>query len=368
MLSSSAHLSLSRTLNILMRSICTSEALAVRSPGPREMVPSNIKRSPGRFSWSVRARWVAPTLQEIVKRKEKVRTDHILRYGEEKVTRRSQFNDWNYTSELFAFQARIGESFEDSKLREAFITPDYLSAEQERRAFLAVDSSEGSKMWGTDNSRLARTGYQIVAQTLAGYVQLCLPKLPPDGVEAIVKHLMSEDHLAHVSFHIGTKDLILSEEYPPSVSNIAQVFLALVAALNESSGADRAVRLVLDLVATQLHGLDISDAWNLQNPMGYLVQTLKSLGKAEPESRLLWTSGPETILSTYHIGIYSDRELVGQASGETVEIAEEMAALDALRRIFQFSDNSNNFPMGKKLEKMIDKIIASHSTAKMLSI
>jgi hypothetical protein len=56
------------------------------------------------------------------------------------------------------------------------------------------------------------------------------------------------------------------------VQNMSQVFLALVAALNESSGAERAVRFVLDLVAPQLHGLDITDVWDLKNPMGYLVQ------------------------------------------------------------------------------------------------
>ncbi len=56
------------------------------------------------------------------------------------------------------------------------------------------------------------------------------------------------------------------------MQNMSQVFLALVAALNESSGAERAVRFVLDLVAPQLHGLDITDVWDLKNPMGYLVQ------------------------------------------------------------------------------------------------
>ncbi len=56
------------------------------------------------------------------------------------------------------------------------------------------------------------------------------------------------------------------------MQNMSEVFLALVAALNESSGAERAVRFVLDLVAPQLHGLDITDVWDLKNPMGYLVQ------------------------------------------------------------------------------------------------
>jgi hypothetical protein len=46
---------------------------------------------------------------------------------------------------------------------------------------------------------------------IVSYVRLVLPKLPTDGVEAVVKHLTSEQLLAHVSFHIGTKDLVMSE-------------------------------------------------------------------------------------------------------------------------------------------------------------
>jgi hypothetical protein len=31
-------------------------------------------------------------------------------------------------------------------------------------------------------------------------------------------------------------------------------------------------RFVLDLVAPQLHGLDLTDVWNLHDPMGYLAK------------------------------------------------------------------------------------------------
>jgi hypothetical protein len=65
---------------------------------------------------------------------------------------------------------------------------------------------------------------------------------------------------------------ICFQEYPPSVHNMSEAFLALVAALNESSGAERSIRFVLDLVAPQLHGLDLTHVWNLDNPMGCLVK------------------------------------------------------------------------------------------------
>ncbi len=62
------------------------------------------------------------------------------------------------------------------------------------------------------------------------------------------------------------------QEYPPSAKNMAEVLLALVAALNESCGAERTIRFILDLIAPQLHGLDLTDVWDLQNPMGYLAK------------------------------------------------------------------------------------------------
>jgi hypothetical protein len=39
---------------------------------------------------------------------------------------------------------------------------------------------------------------------------------------------------------------------------------------------------------------------------------LKNAGMEEPVSRLLWASGKETILACYHVGIYSNQELIGQ--------------------------------------------------------
>jgi large subunit ribosomal protein L44 len=95
---------------------------------------------------------------------------------------------------------------------------------------------------------------------------------------------------------------------------MAQTFLALVAALNESSGLERTVRFIIDILATQLHGVDLSEIWNVQNPMNYLTKVLQMKGLAEPESRLLWCSGKETIFSCYHVGIYSNKELIGQGN------------------------------------------------------
>ena len=58
-----------------------------------------------------------------------------------------------------------------------------------------------------------------------------LSYLPEEGVEAVKCFLTTEEMLANIAFHIGTKDLILCKEYPPSRTTYATVLKALVGAL-----------------------------------------------------------------------------------------------------------------------------------------
>ena len=95
-------------------------------------------------------RWVAPTALEFNRRREKVANDQILRHGQENVVRRSQFTDWNYSAEISAFQARLGEQFDEEKLLQAFKTSEYLEdiTIQRRQTFgiekHSFDNEEGS--------------------------------------------------------------------------------------------------------------------------------------------------------------------------------------------------------------------------------
>ena len=49
------------------------------------------------------------------------------------------------------------------------------------------------------------------------------------------------------------------------------------------------------------------------------------------------------------VGVYCDKQLIGQSYGETLDIAEEMAARDALRNIFQTAEHSDPRPYGQEL-------------------
>jgi len=90
---------------------------------------------------------------------------------------------------------------------------------------------------------------------------------------------------------------------------MATTFEAIIAALEDRG---RAEKLVLDLLAIQLHGQDLTEIWDIADPMGVLASILKNEKRGEPEARLLWVSGKETLLACYHVGIYSDKELIGQ--------------------------------------------------------
>jgi len=69
---------------------------------------------------------------------------------------------------------------------------------------------------------------------------------------------------------------------------------------------------VADFVMPQLVSKDVSELWNVHNPMGLLVAMLKAEGMGEPEPRMLWTSAKNTIMSLYHVGIYSDKKMIGK--------------------------------------------------------
>ena len=69
---------------------------------------------------------------------------------------------------------------------------------------------------------------------------------------------------------------------------------------------------VADLILPQLIGKDIAELWTIDNPMGLLKKCLNERGRAAPESRLLWSSGRNTLMGVQHVGIYCNKELIGK--------------------------------------------------------
>lgn len=64
------------------------------------------------------------------------------------------------------------------------------------------------------------------------------------------------------------------------------------------------------------------------------MSMLEKKGITEIDPRLCNESASNTILANYQVGLYSNKKLLGIGWGESVEIAKETAAIDAIKRLY----------------------------------
>jgi len=306
---------------------------------PVSQVMRGMSRRPGNN------RTTKPLIMELNKRREVVELDNRLK-NRDIVARRSSYSDWNYPAELKALQARLGEHIDSDLLSRSLVMKSHLELEKKKQEELGVEVSEQM----VDNTLLADRGGEVIQRTLTMWLRGAYPSLPEEMISELRDFLMTDDMLADVAFHIGIREVILSEEYPPFAATLRKCLEALIGAL-DTNQPDRAAKLVIDIIASQLHGKEIQEICtkSLSNPMNVLTNILTNSGMEPPEPRLLFQTGPDTILASHLVGLYCQREIIGQSYGETLEIAEEMAARDALRNILQTAEHSQPRPWGRDL-------------------
>jgi len=275
-----------------------------------------------------------------------VELDNILK-EKESISRRSSFSNWNYTAEIKALQARLGEKMETGLLTRAMTMNSHLEQERKKQEELGVEVNQEMM----DNNELAEKGRSVIHSVLKRWLRGAFPMLPEEMITELNEYLQTDQVMADVAFHIGLRDLVLSEEYPPSAASLKTSLEAVIGVLAINSH-ERAEQLVIDLVASQVHGKEVQEICvkSLENPMKVLAKILKNSQLEPPEPRLLFQTGPDTILASHLIGIYCDKQLIGQSYGETLDIAEEMAARDSLRNIFGTSEFSSPLPHGRHVD------------------
>merc|ERR1712136_796 len=293
-------------------------------------------------------RWVAPTLRDLKARKT---VENNLNDGP-KISHRNTFLEWNYNAELFAFGNRLGEKFEDNFLREALTNKSYIEGEASRMNEVGLQLTLAMK----SNEELSVKGQQQISKFVKGYLRAILTKVPEEMIISIHDHLVSTESLAYVAKNIGLGDLLLSAEFPCLDETLSRSFQAVVAALEKSSSEERARTLVQDLVITQLYGKDINELWNPADPARILNTILHKNGMNESEFRLIRKAGSNTLLAVYHVGIYSNKTFVASGTGESVEIAQEMAARNGLKKLFHTDDSMRALPFGRQLKELQQKI------------
>nr|XP_020456043.1 39S ribosomal protein L44, mitochondrial [Monopterus albus] len=274
---------------------------------------------------------------------------------------RSQQPHWDYHAEVQAFSTRLHENISLELLKTAFINPCYLQAEQERRQRLGVDS-ETTALVLKDNIHLSQKGAGFTQSFLTDWCRASFPNLPSEGVESIVGHLTSSAVVTYVARNLGIEDLTMSAEFPVPDDVLHSTFMAVIGALQESSGAERAEFFLRDFLVTQLIGKDLFDMWKVVNPMGLLVEELTKRNIPLPEPRLIRSAGASTVLPLYFVGLYSDKKLLAQGPGETLIAAEEEAAYVALRRLYGYTENCKPFDFSPQKQQHQQPLIQSVSS------
>lgn len=151
----------------------------------------------------------------------------------------AQKPNWDYHAEVQAFSSRLKESFSPELLKTAFVNPCYIQSEQERRHALGVDSEMAALVLG-DNIQLHTQGLEFTKSFLSDWCRASFPSLPSMGVVAIVAHLTSHPVVCHVARNLAIEDLTMSAQFPVPDDVLHSTFLAVIGALQESSGAERA--------------------------------------------------------------------------------------------------------------------------------
>jgi len=279
---------------------------------------------------------VKPYLQEVNRRRAVVELDHRLNKGTPvNPVRRSEFKEWNYEAELGAWQHRLGEVWEAGLLVRALVTPGWARQQE-------TDTQEraGVEVAVEDQSMLVREGREVVRGALVAWIRGAWPRLPEEMVQDLLQYLTSHNTLAEVGFYIGLRELVKSIEYPPSKEHLADSLEAVVGALARTEPA-RAVRLATDLLCSQLAGKDVQELCpSLGLPGRVLANICANSGLEPPQARLVWQTGPASLLACHTVALYSGDSLLGSSPGETLETAEEMAARDALRTMFDTGEAS----------------------------
>ncbi|XP_041377209.1 39S ribosomal protein L44, mitochondrial-like [Gigantopelta aegis] len=287
--------------------------------------------------------WDEPVSRAFFRRREEA--------GPEPDRHRSEWINWNYEAEVFAFGKRLGEDFKEETLRRAFTHRSYIEIEEKRRTDLGIDL-RAAPLGLTDNEELAEIGEETAERYIKAFLRHSYPRMFEEGICAISDYLTADEMLADIARNIGIADLMLCADFPPEIETLSKTFKAVVGALHEDQGQKKAAAFVRDFVLPQLIGKDINEMWNVVNPMGLLTVVLNNQGQEPPEPRLLWSSASQCMMSLYYVGIYSNKQLIAKAPGETVLIAEEMAARNALKKILGTADYRAPLPLGKMAENL----------------
>ncbi|KAH9588186.1 39S ribosomal protein L44, mitochondrial, variant 3 [Schistosoma haematobium] len=211
-----------------------------------------------------------------------------------------------------------------------------------------------------DNSELAALGFSVSENFLYVFLRSVYPRFPEEWIMTIVQYLKSPSELAFMAAHLGIKDIVLYSDQvdyssnkiisaPPNLDVLTHALMALVGALAKDK-MEKAHLFIRDFILARLPDIDLTELISIPNPLPLLQGILRSEGRGPPETRLIYQSSMNTVLACFEVGIYSDCQLIGEAPGETILIAEEEALRQSIRNFFKLTDNRPSIPLHGNLD------------------
>jgi dsRNA-specific ribonuclease len=114
--------------------------------------------------------------------------------------------------------------------------------------------------------------------------------------------------LATAAERLGIHQLVRTSEFPPTQETNADALKALVGAL----GSQRMHSFVCDFILPPISDLALEDVLPFRSPLPILEDYLQAQGYKDIEPRILHSSGVDSAMPLYVVGIYADKKLVGK--------------------------------------------------------
>lgn len=231
----------------------------------------------------------------------------------------TSYYNWNHDVELSAFAHRIGYS--PQKL------PSLLQAVT-AWGYHPLDISDDNC-----NDRLSVMGRSVMLMLVREFLYFTYSNMPDESMLKVDLALASSESLAKVCERLGLADIILtrpvgSDEKRTKLEAeeiLSDALTAVVGAVYFDQGAWAARKFVHNFILPQLSQNEINNVVRLENPKEILEIMLKHQNRGPPESRLLKESGRLTHFPTFVVGIFSDKQIVGEGVGTSLNRAEKEA-------------------------------------------
>ncbi|KAI6230764.1 39S ribosomal protein L44, mitochondrial [Aphelenchoides fujianensis] len=262
--------------------------------------------------------------------------------GADPLVARSAFPNWHYPSEIAALKHRINAlDLRDDQLVQALTNPTF---------FDRLDNLEGSsnpvpsreEVVGDEkhsNIQFINKGSHRIKWQLSAILRHRWPKAPEEFVQAIVGRLSDLAALEPVAEQLGLRHVVRTSEFPVTADSMVDALKAMVGVLSPQ----RVHRFVCEFILPPIGSLPLEDVLPFREPLPILEDYLRKAGKRTVEARLLHSSGGESAIPLYVVGIFADERLVGKSPGERISIAVDLAAQDALLKAWDVRPAEQSF-------------------------